>query len=166
MTSRPPGRSLAPPQERDDPGGPYLVKIPLPYPELSPNFRALYKAEKYNAITVYRDVVNKRARNVRIVNGLRKPLQIPVGVRICYVVLRRGRRDPDNLLAQLKSAFDGLVDARMLIDDSVQTIVIREIDLVVDKTLREGYVAIELQPGYSPAADPASLAYRLSNGGL
>lgn len=147
------------------PGGPIRLTIPYPYPELSPNFRPKFPAEKHTAIKAYREIVEVLARNARILAGLREPLDAPVGARIVYVVLRNLRRDPDNLLGQLKGALDGMVRARLLADDSVGKLKIRELDVVVDRTVREEHVAIELEARYQPAADPGSLAYRLSNGG-
>lgn len=162
MAARPPGSPSAPPQGSGIPGGPILLELPLPYPELSPNFRPRFPAEKHTAIKAYREFVEVRARNARILAGLRSPLETPVGARIVYVVQRNLRRDTDNLLAQLKGAFDGMVRARLLEDDSAAKLKIRELDVVVRKGLREGYVAIELEPGYLPVLDPASLAARLS----
>lgn len=161
MAMRPPGSSLTPPQESRTPGGPILVRLALPYPELSPNFRPRFKAEKFQAVAAYRQDAEVRARNVRIARQLRSPLEAPVGVRIVYVVPRGGRRDPDNLQAQLKPGFDGMVRARLLSDDCVGKISIREVDLVVVKGIAEGFVAIELEPGYHPLEDPSSLAYRI-----
>jgi Holliday junction resolvase RusA-like endonuclease len=163
MATARPGSSLAPPQS-GNPGRPILLKIPLPPLEVSPNFRPRFKAEKFNAQTAYRAGVEIDARNLRIAEKLRAPLAPPVGARIVYVVATNVRRDPDNLLAQLKGAIDGLVHARLLVDDSVGKLTIREIGLVAVKGLREGYVAIELEC-YEPTQDPAALAYRIKNGG-
>lgn len=164
MAARRPGSSLAPPQSGTNPGRPILLKIDLPPAEVSPNHRALYTAEKFNAQTAYRAQVAGDARNLRIAEKLRLPLAPPVAIRIVYVVTRAGRRDPDNLLAQLKGAIDGLVDARLLVDDSVGKLTIREIGLVPVKGLRQGYVLIELEC-YEPTQDPEALAYRILNGG-
>lgn len=164
MAARRPGSSLAPPQERENPGRPILLRIDLPPAEVSPNHRALYPAEKFNAQTAYRAQVAGDARNLRIREKLRRPLTPPVSIRIVYVVKNNIRRDPDNLLAQLKGAIDGLVQARLLVDDSVGHLTIREIGLVAVKGLRQGYVLIELEC-YEPTQDPEALAYRIVNGG-
>jgi Holliday junction resolvase RusA-like endonuclease len=162
MAARPAGSPFAPPRDENPAGPPLLIQIPLPYPELSPNFRPRFPAEKHTAIKAYRDFVEVRARNARILSGLRRPLETPVGARIVYVVQRNLRRDADNLLAQLKGAFDGMVRAGVLEDDSAAKLKIRELDVVVRHGLREGYVAIELEARYIPALDPSSLAARLN----
>lgn len=163
MAARPAGPLSPPPQGGESPAGPILLEIPLPYPELSPNFRPRFPAEKHTAIKAYREFVEVRARNARILGGLRRPLETPVGARIVYVVQRNLRRDADNLLAQLKGAFDGMVRAGVLEDDSAAKLKIRELDVVVRKGLREGFVVIELEARYIPALDPASLAARLTH---
>lgn len=162
MAARPAGPLSPPPQGVENPAGPFRLEIPLPYLELSPNFRPRFPAEKHTAIKSYREFVEVRARNARILAGLRGPLVSPVGARIVYVVLRNLRRDADNLLAQLKGAFDGMVRAGVLEDDSAAKLKIRELDVVVRRDLREGLVVIELEANYNPAQDPAALAYRIT----
>jgi hypothetical protein len=46
-----------------------------------------------------------------------------VGVRYTFYVARRGRRDPDNLVACAKNILDGAVDAGLLADDSAGCVV-------------------------------------------
>lgn len=41
-----------------------------------------------------------------------------VAIRLVWILPDRRRRDPDNAVAACKSAIDGLVDARVITDDS------------------------------------------------
>lgn len=88
------------------------LTIPKPPRELSPNARGHW-GRKYKATARYRDLVKVLAREV-----WNLPPMMRVTVRTTWHVPDRRRRDQDNALASLKAAFDGLVDAGVIEDDS------------------------------------------------
>lgn len=93
------------------------IEIPLPPPETSPNARSHWRA-KAEAIRIYRDhAAGQAIINMRL---LGEPDWLPLKqarIRITYFHKTVRFRDPDNILASLKPAIDGLQDAGLLADD-------------------------------------------------
>jgi len=101
------------------------VVIDLPPDELKPNARPHHFA-KAKAKKWYRSMSNIAARELLNATMPWKEAEI----RVAYHHKTRRFCDPDNILASLKSAFDGLVDAGVLADDRDVTYppVVREHD--------------------------------------
>ena len=89
------------------------VEIPIPPPQLKPNARVHYMA-KAKATKKHRAVVGMLALAARPLHH--KPFAA-CSIRAEFYFKQRRRRDPDNLIAWLKSAFDGLRDAGIIVDD-------------------------------------------------
>ena len=94
------------------------LTLPLPPRQLSPNFRPRFWKEKADAVREYRFNTKVLGLKRRQEVGLAAPLTPPVTADILFVVKDARRRDLDNLLSSLKAGFDGMVDARLLEDDS------------------------------------------------
>ena len=100
------------------------VSLDLPWPpaELNPNVRGHWAARR-EATALYRrecfvaakDALNRAAR---IKAPMPLPLPAPVSATVTFWMPDRRRRDLDNLLAAMKPAWDGLVDAGLLADDN------------------------------------------------
>lgn len=101
-------------------GGRRCVSVWLlpPPAALSPNAR-VSRWERMKAARGYREAARVQALDVRNRRSTAYPLTPPVRVVVTFGLPDRRRRDWDNLIAALKPAFDGLVDARLLADDSV-----------------------------------------------
>lgn len=87
--------------------------LDLPPAELSPN-RRVHWAKKARAVKYYRAfaaVVARCAPNYR--KGWER-----AEVRAVFHLPDARRRDPDNLMAAMKAAWDGFVDAGVLADDN------------------------------------------------
>ena len=69
---------------------------------------------------------------------LAKSQQIPAfkkaRITITYVVKDHRRRDGDNWLAMMKGGIDGLVEARVFVDDSAQYVSFAPVQFIVDKS--------------------------------
>jgi Holliday junction resolvase RusA-like endonuclease len=70
-------------------------------------------------------------------------LKPPVTADVTFVVPDRRRRDMDNLLAMLKPAWDGLVDAGLLVDDSAEMLRLGAPKMRVEKG--QQYVEVRLR---------------------
>ena len=100
------------------------VSLDLPWPpaELNPNVRGHW-ADRHRATAQYRsdcflitrDMINRAGR---IKARVPVPLPTPVSATVTFWMPNRRRRDLDNLLAAMKPAWDGLVDAGLLADDN------------------------------------------------
>ena len=104
------------------------IEIPmLPPIALSPNARPHW-AQKHRATQSLRTVAWACAYSVardRIEKATIQPI---------FVVASKRRRDPDNWLAMLKPAIDGLVDAGILIDDDSEHVKLLSPQFVVDRS--------------------------------
>lgn len=89
--------------------------LPLPPPELSPNARPHYMTKSL-ATAEYRNTAKEEAMIWCADNKNTFPWDSAT-IQLNFYFQRAGRRDPDNLLAWCKSAFDGLRDAGVLTDD-------------------------------------------------
>ena len=100
------------------------VSLDLPWPpaDLNPNrARGLHWGARREASAVYRRecfVVAHQAILGRIRHSHNLPLPAPVSATVTFWMPDRRRRDLDNLLAAMKPAWDGLVDAGLLADDN------------------------------------------------
>lgn len=100
----------------------HVVALDLPWPpaDLNPNKR-LHWADRRRATQQYRTdcffVVKARGGWLRRTK-VPMPLPTPVSATVTFWMPDRRRRDLDNLLAAMKPAWDGLVDAGLLADDS------------------------------------------------
>lgn len=99
------------PDRRSDP---VRVDLPLPPPELSPNARVHWRkrAEKSRR---YRRAARWIAMEAQ--GGTPRNWSRAVA-RVTFTWPDARRRDADNAIASLKAAFDGLVDAGVVSDDS------------------------------------------------
>jgi len=87
------------------------ITLPLPPRELSPNWRGHW-AQKAKAVKKYRQLAWAVAMSETRCNWP------TANAQATFYFRDRRRRDRDNLLASLKSAFDGLTDAGVIDDDS------------------------------------------------
>jgi crossover junction endodeoxyribonuclease RusA len=101
--------------------------LPLPPRELAPNRRPHWAA-KAKAVREYRTRAWAVARNVS--NGQRLDWE-RAEVRTVFMLPDRRRRDPDNLMAAMKAAWDGIVDAHVLTDD--RYLILHPPTLMVDR---------------------------------
>jgi hypothetical protein len=97
--------------------------VPLPPVALSPNrARTVYHLAKAEDVLAYRQLVMVEAMNARIAN----PRWIPPGkarVSLLWCLKRVDKHcyhpeDPDNAVGSFKAGFDGLRDAKVLVDDT------------------------------------------------
>lgn len=86
--------------------------LPWPNAILSPNHRAHW-APLASAKRLYR----KACANQALLQGVRRIEAERLKVHLCFVPPDRRRRDWDNMIASMKSGFDGLVDV-LGVDDS------------------------------------------------
>lgn len=102
-----------------------IVTLPLPPKQLSPNARCHW-AVKAKAVSKYRE----DACSAASADGVRGSRLATATVECRFYFKTSRRRDGDNLLSSMKSAFDGLVDAGVFSDDSGLTHlpVVQEID--------------------------------------
>lgn len=99
------------------------LELPFPGRGLSPNSRLHWRV-KAAAVAGYREACGWIAKEA--MQRLEAPLEPPVKADILYVLPDGRRRDPDNLLAMLKPAWDGMVDAGLLVDDRWQLLKVGE----------------------------------------
>ena len=97
-----------------------VVKIELPFPPrgVSPNSRLHWRI-KASLAAQYRETCGWIGKEALQEHSMSYPMQPPVRAEVTFVLPNRQRRDPDNLMAMLKPAWDGLVDAGLLQDDRV-----------------------------------------------
>lgn len=96
-----------------------IIKLPLPDPILNPNSRAHW-APKAKAKKLYREAAywatvaaKRKAKPAPYLAGMEH-----ANSQLIFHFKDRRLRDRDNLLASMKSAFDGIVDSGLLIDDA------------------------------------------------
>lgn len=87
--------------------------LDLPPRELNPNAR-IHWARKARAVKAYRHIAWAHARNAKRPRSHRWER---ADVRVTFLLPDARRRDPDNLMAAMKAAWDGFVDACLLADD-------------------------------------------------
>lgn len=94
----------------------YTLILPLPDPCLSPNAR-VHWAKKGRAVKELRRCASLVALAEMTAARVKPPRWKTATVQVTAYYPVKRRRDKDNLVASLKAAFDGLVDAGMLEDD-------------------------------------------------
>ena len=104
------------------------VALDLPWPpaDLNPNKRlhwrvrgeatALYRRECF--LAAHQELIGRSRDRANL------PLPAPVTATVTFNMPDRRRRDLDNLLAAMKPAWDGLVDAGLLADDNADQLTI------------------------------------------
>jgi len=95
-----------------------LVKLGLPPNELWPNARP-HRIAKARAVKAYRHEAKIEAKQA--LGRARPPRWAAATVEASFAFTTQRRRDPDNCLAALKAAFDGLRDAGVIADDNQLT---------------------------------------------
>lgn len=93
----------------------FKIILDLPPVELSPNSRC-YWAKKAKRVREYREHAKEAAMYAAHRHDLKEPFVVPV-VQIAYYNARKTKPDADNILASMKSAFDGFTDAGVWKDD-------------------------------------------------
>ena len=104
---------------------------------LSPNAR-IHWAMKYVSARAFRELTGWLAIEARI------PHFEKVAIQITYIVPDRRRRDPDNFLTMFKPGIDGLVDAKVLKDDSAEYLTILPVQFEYQKGQKK--VRVEIIP--------------------
>lgn len=115
------------------------ITLPLPPRELSPNSRCHWSA-KARAVHRYRAaacLAMRIATHFEVLGWARAT------VAIRYWFGDRRRRDADNLLAQLKAAFDGIADAGLIVNDSGLTYL--PVEVGVDRGRERVEITVEKQ---------------------
>lgn len=94
------------------------LRLDFPSRELQPNGRPNRYA-KADAVRAYR--YDAKAEAKRVMGTTYRPgdfpLRTPVKADVTFVVTDDRRHDTDNLIASIKAGWDGMVDARLLLDD-------------------------------------------------
>jgi len=131
------------------------LTLPWPPPEANPNrarklpWQRLRGRDRSGratgAVTAYRDHCFALARNYMNTHGLRTALTPPVTVDISFFPPDRRQRDVDNLVASIKPAIDGLVDAGLLAGDSGEQLAFGIVRLLRNSIAEPG-VLFELKP--------------------
>lgn len=98
------------------------VRLPLPPEALSPNWGSWGKRRfiRSKAIKSYRSRAADEAKVAMLRAGMRGCFRQAVVQIFAWYALGR-RRDKDNLIASLKSGFDGLADAGVVANDADMT---------------------------------------------
>lgn len=116
--------------------------LPYPPPELNPNrARRLHWSRVAAVRKAYRREGWLAGYAAKAAHKGQSPLRSPVTARITVVVPDHRRRDEDNLLASLKAAWDGCVDAGVLEDDSHDKF---RVEVVAWRVEREKRIEVEL----------------------
>lgn len=122
------------------------LMLPWPPKELSPNAR-VHWAALAPIKAGYREECGWRAKVGETDKGFlpqsMRPLPPPVRATVTFVVPDRRRRDVDNLMASVKAAWDGCVDAGLLEDDSADKFTPRPADPAFRVEKGERYVEVE-----------------------
>lgn len=124
----------------------FTIRLPLPPKECQPNAR-VHWAARWRA--GQRHKTRARSASSRIVEHLgTSPLIMKASVKITFYHKIRRRRDPDNALASMKAAIDGLVESGLLGDDSQLTYLPVEFRLVGDTpgVTHPPHVEIKIEP--------------------
>jgi len=92
------------------------VTVPLPSSKLSPNASRVHYREKASLIKKQREETRLVALEAAYKYDQKEPITSAI-VQIIRFNRSIRRTDPDNLIAQLKSTFDGITDAGVWVDD-------------------------------------------------
>jgi len=94
---------------------PLEITLDLPNSGLSPNARKHWRA-KSKLVKEYREHACEQAMSAAYDQKVERPFETPV-VLIKYWNRRKVRPDGDNIIASMKSAFDGFEDAGLFTND-------------------------------------------------
>jgi Holliday junction resolvase RusA-like endonuclease len=101
-------------------------EIPGRPPGPNESNRNIVRAVAWRKRREWRDVAGHVARTERRAwekrHGLKWAPLAKAVVEVTFIVPTRARRDWDNLVSTLKPLLDGIVDAELLVDDSIDTI--------------------------------------------
>jgi len=117
------------------------ISLPLPHKHLSPNSRCHWRA-KAKAVKAYRA---QAGLEVMAETCGERWLWKEATVECRFYFKDIRRRDADNLLASMKSAFDGLADAGLVENDAAFTYL--PVQQAKDKTNPRVEIAIERKDG-------------------
>jgi len=94
------------------------ITITIPHPPLPcrPNSRTHWR-KKSQAVKAYRYQAAAYARSLLGGAGINPPRWQKAKVRVVWRCTKRIHPDPDNIIASLKAAFDGLADAGLIAND-------------------------------------------------
>ena len=107
-------------ESRDCGKSEFKVVLPLPSKYVSPNGSHYHWASVAKSKKAYREMAAAQAGLERMTIKDFKPFAKPC-VRLHAFYTSNRRRDADNLIASLKSGFDGLTDAGIWTDDHLIT---------------------------------------------
>lgn len=120
------------------------ITLPIPPKALWPNARPHWRA-KNKAFQAYKQASCVAA--FVATNGTRHKWECAT-CQCAFAFKRRGRRDPDNLMAAMKAVWDGLVVAGLLKDDDKLTHL--PVTIAFDSTLSEGKVCVTVSKNTHP----------------
>ena len=113
----------------------------LPYRELSPNSREHFMV-KARAVKASREEIGWLAKiEWRYKYGDAKPME-KARISFDFHTKDKRRRDPDNLLAQVKSWIDGLIDVGVIFYDDADHLQIGSVRVIPDTT-EETIITVE-----------------------
>lgn len=121
------------------------LNLSLPARGLHPNHRsrnhhatgALTKKRRYGVSVITSTIIGNQK------DWFRRPCWEKATARVTFYFSTNRRRDKDNLLAWLKSTFDGIADGGLIADDSGLTHL--PVEIVIDRTLRKDQQYIKLE---------------------
>ena len=93
------------------------ITVPLPAKQLSPNSRCHW-ARKAEAVKNARQAAHILSLQELALHLTSPPLWAKAMSQLVFFFKANRRHDPDNLLASVKSYFDGIADAGIMADDS------------------------------------------------
>ena len=121
----------------------YTVSAPLPPKELNPN---VARGKHWAMLAKIRAKWKEAAWFACRLLDLPKLKAVSCAMQITFNYHTNRRRDPDNLMASMKSFIDGMVMYGLLADDDQITYLPTKI--TVDKSIKEGtYVQVLIQDG-------------------
>ena len=118
-----------------------IITLPLPPKQLSPNARCHW-AVKAKKVKWYRQTAGYAALTDCPEVVTQDPMETAT-VQCRFFFKEDRRRDGDNLLASMKAAWDGLVDAGLFVDDSGLT----HLPVVQEKDPKNPRVEIHITEG-------------------
>ncbi len=118
----------------------FKIVLPLPPRELSPNWRGHW-AQKARKAAKYRADAGTACKAMMRRYGI--PTLAAANVQARFYFRDRRNRDRDNLLASLKSGFDGLADVGMVANDSQLTYLPVALDVDKDDARVELWISTD-----------------------
>lgn len=109
-----------------------LIVLPLPHRCLSPNREPITRGGKFQKAREKKKQ-KRLACQAAIDAGIETGPWGMATVGAVFYHAQNRRRDPDNFMAMLKSAYDGLVEAGLLVDDDWKHLKREEPQFEIDK---------------------------------